>query len=171
MKTLLIVPVLAALAVAAWYNWLRFGSPLTTGYLPEERFATPFFEGFYGLLLSPGKGLFWYNPLLFAAVAAWPAFYRRFRAEALLAAAVVLAAPQLQVRFSATSWPPPETDSDALGHTGQSLTQRSVPGQSARHGPVMQWQSKSRTAQACLPQLPQRLRTMECQFRLSAKMV
>ncbi|MDD3826842.1 MAG: phospholipid carrier-dependent glycosyltransferase [Anaerolineae bacterium] len=85
------LPVLAALAVAAWYNWLRFGSPLTTGYLPEERFATPFFEGFYGLLLSPGKGLFWYNPLLFAAVAAWPAFYRRFRAEALLAAAVVLA--------------------------------------------------------------------------------
>lgn len=85
------LPVLAALAVAAWYNWFRFGSPLTTGYLPEERFATPFFEGFYGLLLSPGKGLFWYNPLLVAAVAAWPAFYRRFRAEALLAAAVVLA--------------------------------------------------------------------------------
>ena len=36
-------PVLAALAISGWYNWLRFGSPLTTGYLPEERFATPFF--------------------------------------------------------------------------------------------------------------------------------
>jgi 4-amino-4-deoxy-L-arabinose transferase-like glycosyltransferase len=85
------LPVVVALAITAWYNWLRFGSPLTTGYLPEESFATPFFEGFYGLLLSPGKGLVWYNPLLLAAVAAWPAFYRRGRAEALSCAAVVLA--------------------------------------------------------------------------------
>jgi hypothetical protein len=83
------LPVLAALAVSGWYNWLRFGSPLTTGYLPEERFATPFFEGLYGLTFSPGKGLFWYNPLFFAALAAWPAFLRRHRAEALLVAAVV----------------------------------------------------------------------------------
>ncbi|HSR32022.1 MAG TPA: phospholipid carrier-dependent glycosyltransferase, partial [Anaerolineae bacterium] len=84
------LPVLAALVVIGWYNWLRFGSPLTTGYLPEERFATPFFEGLYGLLLSPGKGLLWYSPVLFAALAAWPAFFRRHRAEALLIAAVVL---------------------------------------------------------------------------------
>jgi hypothetical protein len=81
---------LAALAISGWYNWLRFGNPLTTGYLPEERFATPFFEGLYGLTLSPGKGLFWYNPLLLAALAAWPAFYRRHRPEGLLVAAVVL---------------------------------------------------------------------------------
>ncbi len=84
------LPLLTALALSGWYNWLRFGNVLTTGYLPEERFATPFLEGFYGLTLSPGKGLLWYNPLLFAALAAWPAFYRRHRAEALLAAAVVL---------------------------------------------------------------------------------
>jgi hypothetical protein len=86
------LPVVAALVIAGWYNWFRFGSPLTTGYLPEERFATPFFVGFYGLTFSPGKGLFWYNPLLFAALAGWPAFYRRIRqrAEALLVAAVVL---------------------------------------------------------------------------------
>jgi hypothetical protein len=84
------LPLLAALAAVGWYNWLRFGNPLTTGYLPEERFATPFFEGFYGLTLSPGKGLLWYNPILFAALAAWPFFFRRHRAEALLVAAVVL---------------------------------------------------------------------------------
>ncbi|MEJ2737689.1 MAG: phospholipid carrier-dependent glycosyltransferase, partial [Anaerolineae bacterium] len=65
------LPVLAALALTGWYNWLRFGDLLTTGYLPEESFATPFLQGFYGLLLSPGRGLFWYNPLLFASVAAW----------------------------------------------------------------------------------------------------
>jgi hypothetical protein len=85
------LPVLVALAVTAWYNWLRFGNPLTTGYLPQESFSSPFAEGLYGLLLSPGKGLFWYNPLLLASLAAWPVFYRRWRAEALLCAAVVLA--------------------------------------------------------------------------------
>ena len=41
-------------------------------------------------MLSPGKGLLWYNPLLWAALVAWPAFCRRDRAEALLVAAVVL---------------------------------------------------------------------------------
>ncbi len=84
------LPALMALGIAAWYNWLRFGSALTTGYLPEERFATPFLVGFYGLILSPGKGVLWYNPLLFAALVAWPAFFRRHRAEALLAASMVL---------------------------------------------------------------------------------
>jgi hypothetical protein len=86
------LPIVAALVIAGWYNWLRFGSPLTTGYLPEERFATPFFEGSYGLTFSPGKGLFWYNPILLAALVGWPAFYRRLRqrAEALLVAAIVL---------------------------------------------------------------------------------
>ncbi len=84
------LPVLAALAIAGWYDWLRFGAPLATGYLPEERFATPFFQGFYGLTFSPGKGLFWYNPLLLASLFAWPAFFRRHRAEALLAGVVVL---------------------------------------------------------------------------------
>ncbi len=84
------LPVLAALGITGWYNTIRFGDPLTTGYLPEESFTTPFLEGLYGLTLSWGKGLFWYNPLLIAAVAAWPAFSRRHRAEALLAAGLVL---------------------------------------------------------------------------------
>ncbi len=83
-------PLLLALGITAWYNWLRFGNPLTTGYLPQERFSTPFVEGLYGLTLSPGKGLVWYNPLFFAALASWPAFFRRHRVEALLVGAVVL---------------------------------------------------------------------------------
>ena len=83
-------PLLVSLAITGWYNWFRFGSPLTTGYTPEQSFATPFFEGLYGLTFSPGKGIFWYNPILFAALIAWPAFFRRHRAEALLVAAIVL---------------------------------------------------------------------------------
>jgi hypothetical protein len=81
---------LAALAIAAGYNWLRFDDLLNTGYLPQERFATPFLEGFYGLTFSPGKGLFWFNLILLAALVAWPAFFRQHRAEALMAGAVVL---------------------------------------------------------------------------------
>ena len=84
------LPVLAALAVTGGYNWLRFGNPLITGYQPEERFATPFLKGFYGLILNPCKGLLWYNPILLAALAAWPAFSRQHRAEGLLVGAVVL---------------------------------------------------------------------------------
>lgn len=84
------LPVLAALAVSGGYNWLRFGDVWTTGYLAEERFSTPFWQGLYGLTFSPGKGLFWYNPLLLAALVAWPAFLRRHRAIALLSAAVVM---------------------------------------------------------------------------------
>ena len=84
------IPVLISLAITGWYNWLRFGNPLTTGYLPQERFATPFFEGLYGLTFSPGKGLFWYNPILFVTLVSWPALLRRHRAEGLLIAAIVL---------------------------------------------------------------------------------
>ncbi len=85
------LPVVASLAITGWYNWLRFGSPLTTGYLAQEEFATPFFEGLYGLTFSPGKGIFWYNPILFVALISWPTLFRRHRAEALLIAAIVLA--------------------------------------------------------------------------------
>jgi hypothetical protein len=85
------LPVLVSLAITGWYNWLRFGSPLTTGYLPQENFSTPLFEGLYGLTFSPGKGIFWYNPILLVALIAWPTLYRRHRAEATLIAAIVLA--------------------------------------------------------------------------------
>jgi hypothetical protein len=84
------LPILAALAIVGWYNWIRFGSPLISGYPPKERFTTPLFQGLYGLILSPGKGLIWYSPLLLAALAAWPAFFRRHRESGLLIAAVVL---------------------------------------------------------------------------------
>jgi hypothetical protein len=74
---------LAALSIA-WYDWVRYGNPLATGYRADEQFDNPLLLGLYGLLFSPGKGLFVYVPFL--AVLAWSAgaFYRRARAEALL---------------------------------------------------------------------------------------
>ncbi len=85
------LPVLAALVLTGWYNSIRFGSPWITGYLPEERWSYSFLKGLYGLTFSPGKGLFWYNPILFAALIALPAFFRRHRIEAGVVCGVVLA--------------------------------------------------------------------------------
>jgi len=82
--------VLGALIVAA-YNLLRYGNPLQTGYHPLETFSTPFFTGLAGLLFSPGKSLFLYSPILVLSVAAFPAFFRRCREEALLVGGVLAA--------------------------------------------------------------------------------
>jgi hypothetical protein len=51
-----------------WYNYVRFGSVLATGYgatFPAKRpFSTPLWEGLAGLLVSPGRGLFVFCPVL-----------------------------------------------------------------------------------------------------------
>jgi hypothetical protein len=83
------VPAAAGAAVTAWVNWLRWGSPLDFGYHnPAETFSTPALAGLYGLLASPGKGLFVYAPLLMLAVAFTPRLWRRGPAEVLLLLAV-----------------------------------------------------------------------------------
>lgn len=59
---------LLTLSVGA-YNAVRFGNPLTSGYRLDEGFTNPLLLGLYGLLFSPGKGLFVYVPFL--AVLPW----------------------------------------------------------------------------------------------------
>ena len=64
------VAALAALPLLA-YNVARFGTPLETGYGAQASaagFSTPFWVGIYGLLLSSGKGLLWFAPVLWIAV-------------------------------------------------------------------------------------------------------
>jgi hypothetical protein len=55
------------------YNHLRWGSPFDTGYgetLGMMRESVP--TGLLGLLLSPGKGLVWFSPVIvLAAIAIW----------------------------------------------------------------------------------------------------
>ena len=68
-------PVAAFCLIVAWYNFARFGSPLETGYGAEAgAFSEPFFEGFFGLLVGPGRGALWYFPTIvfaFAGLRAW----------------------------------------------------------------------------------------------------
>jgi hypothetical protein len=69
------LPVVVAALVWAAFNVARFGDPLQAGY--NFGFTNPILHGLYGLLLSPGKGFFWYSPLLLGALLAAPAFLRR----------------------------------------------------------------------------------------------
>jgi hypothetical protein len=78
-----------ALTLAA-YNHLRFGSPFTTGYLPEESFTAPWLTGILGLLFSPSRGIVFHCPILVAGVIAIPAFLWRHRLEASFLLLVIL---------------------------------------------------------------------------------
>lgn len=57
-----------ALLTAA-YNAVRFGHFWQGGYTSTaEGFTTSLWTGLYGLLLSPGKGFFWFSPILLLAL-------------------------------------------------------------------------------------------------------
>ncbi len=74
-------------AVILGYNYIRFGDIFETGYMVlRDRetlygFSMPLLTGVHGLLLSSGKGLFFYAPVLIAAVAALPGFVKRYPGE------------------------------------------------------------------------------------------
>ena len=70
-----------------WYNRVRFGSPFATGYGAAG--GGVFWRGAWGLLFSPGKSVFLYDPPLLLALAGIPAFLRRSRPLALALAAAI----------------------------------------------------------------------------------
>jgi hypothetical protein len=80
------LPTVVVLAVNLWYDWLRYGDPLNLGPRAQYGgvFSTPVLTGLYGLLLSPGVGLFVYVPLVALATVAFPRFWQRWRREAVL---------------------------------------------------------------------------------------
>lgn len=95
----LCLPLAAALAGLGFYNAARFGSPLESGYSggnvydvrdthPSHSVAS-LLGAVYGLLISPGKGLVEYAPVVllapFGALAAWT----RRRAETALLLALI----------------------------------------------------------------------------------
>lgn len=89
----LLFPVFICAALIALYNLLRFGSLTSTGYhfAAGEGFTRPFLEGFLGQLISPYRGLLWYNPVLLLALPGWLLLRRARQAAAWLIFALVLA--------------------------------------------------------------------------------
>lgn len=59
-----------------WYNHVRYGTVFALGYAGEG-FDTPILKGAYGLLLSSGKSIFLYFPLMILAVSGFRRFFRR----------------------------------------------------------------------------------------------
>jgi hypothetical protein len=86
------VPVLVAGVLLVAYNFVRFGSPLDTGYHFDsgEGFTTPIWQGFWGLLFSPYRSTFLHTPLFIASMFAFIPFWRRHRREATAIAAISL---------------------------------------------------------------------------------
>lgn len=77
-----------AFAAAAAWDYVRFAS-LTNTHIPPT-FGEPIWQGFSGLILSPGKGLIWYMPILFALPFVIRHFYRQHRLTTFLFGAIVM---------------------------------------------------------------------------------
>ena len=83
----------APVGLVGLYNWVRFASPFATGYSGGEVGTIQggsFWNGLGGLLISPGKSIFIFSPLVLLALAAWPAFARRQRGFTLVAGGLIL---------------------------------------------------------------------------------
>ncbi len=80
------VPLVAAVAVHVLVNAIKFGHWSMTGAYGEQVswFHNPLLRGLYGLLLSPGEGLFWFCPLLILLPWTMRSFFRSHAAEAAL---------------------------------------------------------------------------------------
>jgi hypothetical protein len=58
-----------AVLFVALYHWIYFGSPLQHGFAGSlGRFSEPWGLGQAGLLVSPGKGLLWFTPVVLVAM-------------------------------------------------------------------------------------------------------
>jgi len=71
----LLVPVALCILLICIYNYARFGDFLETGY--ESGFGSGFLTGFLGILFSPGKSIFLYNPMIILGLLAVPQFCRK----------------------------------------------------------------------------------------------
>ena len=75
------MPVITILTLLMIYNYSRFADPFATG---DETFRGRFWLGLFGILFSPGKSLFLFNPLTLFGCLAWLPFLRAQRKTALL---------------------------------------------------------------------------------------
>jgi len=69
-----LVPIACFICLIFLYNYVRFQDFLETGY--EKGFGTGGWTGLLGILFSPGKSVFLYNPLLLVGCLAWPVFIK-----------------------------------------------------------------------------------------------
>ena len=94
-------PVAIAVGIDLAYDVLRFGQPLGGPYSGDQLgFSTPLLKGVFGLLLSPGVGLFVYTPVLLMSILAFPRFLKHWKVEG----ALILALFAVRMAFFARYW-------------------------------------------------------------------
>jgi hypothetical protein len=100
-----LVPIAAALVFQMWYNAHRYGSVFDAGFASQSRdrgFTGDLVDGLALLVWSPGKGFFWYSPVLLLALPGFMLLYRKRRVLALALGAVCL----IRFLFFAKWWTP-----------------------------------------------------------------
>jgi hypothetical protein len=85
--------IVPGLALTLWSNWVRTGSPLSSGYQPD--FVNPMLVGIYGQLFSAGKSVFLFAPLLLLFFPAVRELFRKPPTRRLAFWAVSLFAAQI----------------------------------------------------------------------------
>lgn len=93
------IGVLAGMAVTLVLNAIRFGSPLNFGYPPD--FGGSYRLGLVAELLSPGRGLVWYFPLVvLAPIGAWVLWRRGLGHETVALVLPVLAYLPIYAKYA-----------------------------------------------------------------------
>lgn len=88
---LMLIPLALGIALLAAWNTAHFGSPLVSGYHlgSGEGFTSPLRISLPGLVVSPARGLLWFVPASWLALAGLPSFFRRHARLAALALALI----------------------------------------------------------------------------------
>ncbi|MFX1466111.1 MAG: hypothetical protein ACFFA5_06540 [Promethearchaeota archaeon] len=107
---LFIIGILPALSLLLLYNFLCFDNPFIMGYYYDllydytsisSVFSTNPFFGLYGLLFSPGRGLFIYSPILILSIPGFLYFFKSNKEEATL---FILSFCAILLFYSAYTW-------------------------------------------------------------------
>ena len=88
------MPVLVFVGIQGWHNFIRYDSFFEFGYSfgwDHLGFSTPLSVGLWGLLLSPGKSLFLYSPVILLGLFSFRRFLNTRKNEALLFLGIILA--------------------------------------------------------------------------------
>jgi hypothetical protein len=97
-KIVILLALLAFGQIITWaYNYYRFGDILEYGY-QSVGWDTPILTGLYSLLLSSGKGLLVFSPLLLLGIIGWPFFKRKDLAWLILGIGLAYLLPHAMYR-------------------------------------------------------------------------
>ncbi len=98
-----LVPLGCGAAALMLWNSVRFGSPVVIGYeswVADTGFDAPIIVGLFGLLISPGKGILLYNPIVWLGLIGLVAMLRRRRAEAIFFLSLAVVAVGFYARYN-----------------------------------------------------------------------